>query len=120
MQSKAPNVTAYLAEIPEERRAVVAKLRALCRRSLEGYQEGMEYGMPTYKRQGAVEVAFASQKQYVSLYVLKKDVLDRHRSALKSCRIGKGCIRFPRPDQMDFSLVEALLRDVAQAKSEPC
>jgi uncharacterized protein YdhG (YjbR/CyaY superfamily) len=80
----------------------------------------MEYGVPAYKRNGVVEVAFASQKQYISLYVLKKDVLDRHRKALAGCSMGKGCIRFPKADRIDFTIVTALLRDTAKSKSTPC
>lgn len=37
----------------------------------------MEYGMPAYKRNGAVQVAFANQKQYISLYALKGEVVER-------------------------------------------
>jgi hypothetical protein len=38
--------------------------------------------MPGYARDSVLEVSFASHKQYISLYVLKQDVLDRHRSEL--------------------------------------
>src|SRR5450755_2897316 len=99
MQSKAADVASYLEQVPDDRRSALAKLRQSCQRFLRGYEETMEYGMPVYKRNGVAEVAFASQKQYVSLYVLKKDVLDRHRKALKGCGIGKGRIRFPKADR---------------------
>jgi uncharacterized protein YdhG (YjbR/CyaY superfamily) len=120
MQSKARDVITYLEQLPEERRLALGKLRRLCRQLLKGYQEGMEYGMPVYKRDGVPEVAFASQKQYISLYVLKQDVVDRHREALSGCRIGKGCIRFTKADRIDFDLVANLLRDTATSKSKPC
>jgi uncharacterized protein YdhG (YjbR/CyaY superfamily) len=120
MQSKAANVTAYLGETPVERREALQKLRQVCLQSLKGYEECMEFGMAAYKRNGAVEVAFASQKQYVSLYVLKKEVIDRHRKTLIGCSIGKGCIRFPRADRIDFDSVRLLLQDVVQSKTKPC
>ena len=120
MQSKAPDVASYLEQVPEERRVALKKLREQCRRFLRGYEECMEYGMPVYKRNGVVEVAFASQEQYISLYVTKQDVVDRHRKALDGCRIGKGCIRFPKADRIDFTTVSALLRDTAKSKSTPC
>ena len=68
MTSKATNVESYIAEVPAERRAVMEKLRGLCRQNLGGYEECMEYGLPCYKRNGTMEVGFASQKQYVALY----------------------------------------------------
>src|SRR5215471_13870313 len=76
MISRASNVEAYIAEVPADRRAAVEKLRSLCRKTLKAYEECMEYGMPCYKKNGVLEVSFANQKQYVALYVLKKDVVD--------------------------------------------
>ncbi len=69
MESQAVDVTDYLAEVPESRRATLEALRELCRKSLIGYDEGMAYGMPTYSKAGKYAVAFASQKNDVSIYV---------------------------------------------------
>ncbi|MBZ5591045.1 MAG: DUF1801 domain-containing protein [Acidobacteriia bacterium] len=63
MTSKAPNVQTYIEEVPAERRPAVRKLLSLCRQNLTGYEECIEYGMPGYKRNGVLEVSFASQKQ---------------------------------------------------------
>jgi uncharacterized protein YdhG (YjbR/CyaY superfamily) len=118
--SKAPDVQTYIAEVPAERRAAIQKLRSLCKQNLAGYEECIEYGMPCYKRNGVPEVGFASQKQYIALYVLKKDVVDEFRSALSASDIGKGCIRFRRPDKIDFEVLTRLLRRTADSKSAPC
>jgi uncharacterized protein YdhG (YjbR/CyaY superfamily) len=76
--------------------------------------------MPGYKRNGALEVSFASQKQHITLYVMKKDVVDEFRGSLSGASIGKGCIRFTKPDKTDFEVVERLLRRTAESKSAPC
>ena len=102
MTSKAPDVRTYVAEVPEERRAAIKKLRALCRKTLSGYAECMEYGMPCYKHNGVIEVGFASQKQSINVYVLKRAVVDEFRAALPTANIGKGCIRFSNPTLADF------------------
>jgi uncharacterized protein YdhG (YjbR/CyaY superfamily) len=120
MQSHAADVRTYIDEAPEERKAVLKKLRAACREILQGYEEAMEYGMPAYKRNGVLEVSFASQKQYVSLYVLKKDVLDEHRAALAGCSVGKGCIRFKNAAAVDFNVVRSLLRRTVELETTPC
>ena len=120
MTSKAATVTAYLAEIPEERRAVMTKLRKLCKENLGGYEESMAYGLPTYKRNGAPEVAFASQKQHVSLYVMKKDVVDEFRAAIPAAKIGKGCIKFANPKKIDFEVIGRLLRRTAASTEAAC
>lgn len=50
----------------------------------------MAYGMPGYRRDSVIEVGFASQKQYISLYMLKQSVLDAHRAELAGLSVGKG------------------------------
>ena len=120
MQSTTTDVTTYLQQVPEARRASLEKLRNLCRQTLIGYEEGMEYGMPSYKRNGTVEVSFASQKNYISLYVLKQAVVEGHRAALSGASIGKGCIRFSRPDKLDFTVIESLLVATRESEEAAC
>src|SRR5271166_3880124 len=109
MQNSATNVATYLDEVTGSRRDALSALRDLCVKCLVGYQEGMDYGMPCYKKNGIIEVGFASQKNYISLYVLKKSVVDAHRAELAGANIGKGCIRFSRPEKLDFNVIERLL-----------
>lgn len=80
----------------------------------------MEYGMPSYKKDGVVEVAFASQANYISLYILKKEVVDAHRDALVGASIGKGCIRFRKPEVTDFAVIESLLVGTVRSSASPC
>ncbi|MEO5952722.1 MAG: DUF1801 domain-containing protein, partial [Chloroflexia bacterium] len=75
MQSTATTVDDYLETVPSERIPALIKLRHLCASNLPGYTEGMDYGMPSYSKNGTVEVAFNSQKHYISLYILNKDAL---------------------------------------------
>lgn len=119
-KSKASDVPTYITEAPADRQAALNKLRRLCRKAFSGYEEGMAYGMPCYMRDGKLVVSFASQKQYISLYALKEDVVNEFRTALKGCTIGKGCIRFSNPERIDFEVVEKLLRRTAESKSKPC
>ena len=114
------DVATYINQAPEARRAALQRIRDLCRDLLNGYEEGIEYKMPVYKRNGVAEVAFASQKNYISLYVMKADVVDEHRAALAGCSIGKGCIRFTRPDRINFDVVASLLRRTAESNSAAC
>ena len=79
MQSSARTVPAYLKEVPSGRKEALLKLRELCRATLTGYKESMAYGMPGYSRDGEVEVGFASQKNFIALYILRTDVMNAHR-----------------------------------------
>ena len=119
MTSKAPDVQTYVQEVPAGRRPAIEKLRSLCRQTLAGYEECMAYGGPCYKRNGVIEVGFASQKQYIALYLLKRDVVDAFRSVLPASS-GKGCIRYTRPEKIDFDVVKRLLLETARSESLPC
>jgi uncharacterized protein YdhG (YjbR/CyaY superfamily) len=78
----------------------------------------MDYGGPAYKRNGVVEVGFASQKHFIGLYILKQEVLDSFKEQLsgKGISIGKGVIRYSKAERIDFEVVESLL--VAAEKSD--
>lgn len=116
MQSTATTVDEYLETVPPERLDALSKLRQLCLQTLTGYRESMAYGMPSYSKDGTVEIAFNSQKNYISFYVLKKEVVDKYRDMLKDA--GKGCIRYRRPEQIDFEVVEKLLEGTADSDAE--
>ena len=120
MQSKAPNVAAYLEEAPEDRRPVLEKLRGLCRKVLAGYEESMEWGMAAYKKDGTAEVAFASQKNYIAIYFLKSRVLRANKALLPGVDMGKGCLRFPKPERIDLGVIEKLLRSTVENEERPC
>lgn len=120
MQSKAKDVDAYIAEAEPRRRLALARLRDVCREVLAGYTEQMAYGMPAYARNGANEVAFASQKQYVALYVAKAGVMSTHAGELAGIDHGKGCIRFRKPEHIDFALVRRLLEATVESRDKPC
>jgi len=122
MQSSAKTVTAYLREVPPERKAALTKLRDLCRAELTDFEEAMEYGGPTYSRGGEVEVGFASQKNFIGLYILRTDVMKTHRDQLKGkgVGIGKGAIRYSKPERIDFNVVESMLRATQESTGPVC
>ncbi|WP_419995108.1 iron chaperone [Streptomyces boninensis] len=120
VQSAAEDVDGYMAEVPKERQAALAALRQACRDELEGFTEVMAYGMPAYERHGTVEIAFASQKQYISFYLLRTDVREAFKDRLADQDMGKGCLRFRKPDAIDDKLIRDLLKATAAAPGKIC
>ena len=118
--SDADDVDAYLALAPEGRRAVLNEMRDACRTLLAGFDESMRYGMPAYSRDGVAEIAWASQKRYISLYVMRTDVLSAHRSQLADLDVGKGCIRYRSAAAVDFTVVRSMLAAVAASQGPVC
>ena len=120
MRSDADDVDTYLALAPEGRRAVLVEMRDACRTLLAGFDESMRYGMPAYSRDGVTEIAWASQKRYISLYVMRADVLNAYRSQLADLDVGEGCIRYRSPAAVDFTVVRSMLTYVATGQGPVC
>lgn len=132
--SKADTVDAYLAELPEDRRAVVSAVRDMVVRNLpEGYRETMAYGMigygiplerypHTYNKQPLSYAAIAAQKNYYALYLMgtytgeqEQAVRDAFAAAGKKLDMGKSCIRFKKLDDLPL---DALGRIIAATPPE--
>jgi len=120
VSSHAATVEEYIAGAPPERRATLELLRSMCRQELAGFEEAIRYGMPSYLRDDAVELAFANQTQYISLYVLRQAALDAAADRLTGLSVGKGCIRFRRPEQIDPATVRVLLEATATDTGPIC
>ncbi len=84
----------------------------------------MKYGMPGNWRgpvtEGEGEIGFATQKQYLSFYVVRTDVMAAHRDRLAGLSVGKGCIRYRRPEQMDLDVVRSILQMTAATADPVC
>src|SRR5215212_205127 len=122
MQSSARTVAAYIKESPAKRQETLSRLRSLCRTELIGFKESMAYGMPGYSRDGVVEVGFASQKNFIALYILRTDVMRSHRYMFNvpGVTLGKGCIRYSKPEKIDFGVVEKILRATQTSTGQVC
>ncbi|TKR30550.1 DUF1801 domain-containing protein [Luteimonas gilva] len=131
-RSDAVSVTDYLASLPPERRAVVAKVRDLVNANLPaGYAETMAFGMigwgvplsrypDTYNRQPLGYVALAAQKNGYSLYLMgvyaiaeqERRLRTAAAAAGKKLDMGKSCLRFKKPEDLPLEAIGELIADV--------
>lgn len=65
-------------------------------------------------------MSFASQKNNVALYILRKDVLDAHRDHFAASNIGKGCIRYKNPAKIGYDVVAQMFIATRESKGEVC
>jgi hypothetical protein len=76
---------------------------------------------PTGNRCGAtVEVAFASQKKHISLHIVRTGVMEANAHLLDGLSMGKGCIRYGRPEQIDPKVICRLLADSGASTGPVC
>jgi uncharacterized protein YdhG (YjbR/CyaY superfamily) len=118
VKSSAATVADYLDEQRAEWQPALRKLRAACRRELKGYAEAMTYGMPSYSRDGTIDLNFALQAHHLTVYVWNARVFETHRPTFAGLDLGKACIRYRRPEQIDWSAVVSLLADLRDAPTE--
>jgi uncharacterized protein YdhG (YjbR/CyaY superfamily) len=119
VQSKARSVAAYLKEADETRRPALIKFRKMAREFLAECDEEMDYGMPTYKKNGTLVTAFANQKGYIAFYAGHRAIAD-HKAALKGIDCGKGCIRYKSVAKIDFDVVRGLFESIAAHRMPMC
>lgn len=78
----AESVDDYLAAVPEDARAVLAKLRKTIKAAAPKATEVISYRIPTYKHHGPL-VGFAAFKKHRGFYVMSLDVMRAHAAELK-------------------------------------
>lgn len=135
MQSKAATVPEYLASLPADRRAIVSEVREFLLANLDkGYVENMSYGMIGYcvphelyppgyhcnPQQALPFAALASQKNYLSLYLMGIYPTDEDADSNwfrkawaasgKKLDMGKCCIRFKKLDDLAFDVLKTAMK----------
>ncbi len=125
VSSKADSVESYIAELPPERAAEIARVRDLVNANLpEGFVETMSWGMigwelpleaypDTYNGQPLAFAGLAAQKNYNALYLnciyASEERAERLREAFaaegKKLDMGKSCIRFKRADDLALGVI---------------
>jgi hypothetical protein len=129
VSSNAPTVDEYLAELPPERRSIVASVRDLvCRNLPEGYRETMNWGMisyevplerypDTYNKQPLSYAALAAQRNNYTLYLNnvyqdgeRKKWLEREfQQAGKKLDMGKSCLHFKRLEDLPLDVIARVI-----------
>ena len=133
MQSKATSPEQYLAELPEDRKESITKLRQVILDNLpEGFDEVMSYGMLGYvvphsnypdgyhcdPKLPLPFINLASQKAHIGLYHMgiyaNEDLLkwfegEYPKHSKLKLNMGKSCIRFKKPEHIPYELIGELM-----------
>ncbi len=133
MKSAAATVDEYLAELPPQRRQVVAAVRDMVVRHLPaGYREVIGYGMinyvipleryaETYNGQPLGYVALAAQKSHFALYLMCVYMSPEQEAALreafakagKKLDMGKSCVRFKKLEDLPLEALGELIAGIS-------
>ena len=131
-QSTATTVKDYLASLPPDRLKAVTTLRALIRKNLPpGYREVVQYGIgwvvplsrypDAYNGQPLALARIASQKHYISLYLMtvygypeiERWFKAEYAKSGKKLKMVKCCLRFRSLDEIPLELVARTIARVS-------
>jgi len=137
MQIEANTPDEYIAQLPDDRKPVMEKLRKVILDNLpKGFEEVNSYGMIGYVVPHSIFpngyhakpelplpfINIASQKNFIAVYHMGiyaiPDLMDWFTTEYpKHCKLkldmGKSCIRFKKPDQIPFDLIGELASKVS-------
>lgn len=102
-------VEAYIAAVPEGRRARIRALHGLILALYPQARVDLAYRMPTY-HVDAGWVALANQKNYVSLYTCGYHHISEFRDRHPGIKTGKGCINLRDRDDLPMDDLRAVVR----------
>lgn len=118
----------YIASLPEPRRSDIAALDALIRDAAPGLERHLRPGMIGYGpyhyryasgREGdSCVIGLASRARAISLYVqCTRDgryLAEIYADRLPGADIGKACVRFKRPGDVDLGELRSLIAEAAR------
>jgi hypothetical protein len=133
MRSDAKTVDAYLAELPDDRRAVVSRVREVVSSAMPpGYVETVAWGMitwsvplerypHTYNGQPLGYVALAAQKRHYSLYLMglfpgsdeERELRERWAATGRRLDMGKSCLVFRGVDDLALDVVKDVVASMS-------
>ena len=110
-------VDAYLATLPDDRRAAMQTLRETIRAAAPEADEVITYKMPGFRLDGRFFVSYDAYKRHYSLFPASDGVVTELGDEIRPYLAGRGTIRFPadRPIPTDLvrRIIEIRLREHA-------
>lgn len=119
MQYNVATPSEYLERLEEDwRKEKLRQVRQLIKANGPELEEGIEYKMLSYGRDGKTIFHLNAQKAYVSLYVGNLSKLENAQALLSDFDQGKGCIRIKKTiDLAETHLEEFIQKTIARWKA---
>ena len=109
--AKPANVDAYLATLPDERRAAMSMLRNAINAAAPEATETIAYGMPALRSHGGqFLVSYDAYKKHYSLFPASQAVIEALGEELAPFLSGSGTIRFPADRPIPTGLITKIIK----------
>jgi uncharacterized protein YdhG (YjbR/CyaY superfamily) len=106
---KARTIDEFLAGVDSEKRAALEKLRRTIQAAAPGAVECINYGVPAFKLNGKLLVAFGAGANHCALYPGPHPI-EIHKDELQTYSTSKGTIRFSADKPLPVALIRKLVK----------
>lgn len=114
------DIDQYIAQFPEETRAILEKIRAIIRLEAPTAGEAIRYSIPTFRQDGRNLVHFAAFKDHIGFFPTPSGI-EKFARELSQYKMSKGTVQFPRGQPVPYDLIAEIVRfrvgEVAKAQS---
>ena len=118
MPPKPRTIDDYLATLSADKRAALAHVRSAIKSAAPKAEEAISYGMPAFRLNGKVLVAFRAAANHCSLHPMSGNTVATLSAELAGYDTSKGTIRFqssaPLPARLVRKLVKARIAEIQE------
>jgi len=109
MRVKPESADDYLAALPDDKRAALARLRKLIQAAAPQAAEPISYQIPVYKYHGML-VGFAAFKNHCSFFVMSTSVMKAYAEELEKYDGAETTVHFAADKPLPAALVKKLVK----------
>lgn len=137
MKTDSKDIINYISNAPEERQEALSKLRDTIKNHLpKGFKECMQYNMISYvvphsiypegyhcnPKDALPFISIANQKNFIALHhiglyaspeLVEWFTAEYAKHATAKLDMGKGCVRFKKPEQIPYDVIKALAKKIS-------
>ena len=110
IKATAKDIDEYLAEVPDEYREALVKLRKAIKSAAPKAEELISYQIPTFKYHGPL-VFFAAHENHCSFFVVSKSILVTFKKELKAYKTSGTTIHFTAENPLPSDLVKKIVKE---------
>jgi uncharacterized protein YdhG (YjbR/CyaY superfamily) len=107
--AKYQDVDEYMAQLPDDRRAAMERLRSTIRSAAPDATEAISYNMPAFRLGGRFLVSYEAFKRHYSLFPWSEGMVEELGEEMKPYAVGKDTIRFAADQPIPFDLVTRIV-----------
>jgi uncharacterized protein YdhG (YjbR/CyaY superfamily) len=98
----------YIANLPNEVKAILEKIRAIIREEAPDAKEAMKYGIPTFTLNKGNLVHFGAFPKHIGFYPTPSGI-EAFKQELSGYESAKGSVQFPLDRDMPYDLIRRIV-----------